>query len=183
MKVSFRQLSDFTSCVWTLEGTWSLVGILSGDLLWFALYTCLYGGVVGYEQIANTGPLYTVNVVLTSIDRGVPRPVLRFCSRVFPLEVSANSTLNAGVGYLLWNHGPLKHRRAERQLPHPLPFMKSYFQKVKKPCLGCVQLVTTLKDFTDGMKIAVCLLQVLVVWGISRIYVNFCVKIETIFRN
>ena len=117
-----RQLSDFTSCVWTLEGTWSLVGILSGDLLWFALYTCLYGGVVGYEQIANTGPLYTVNVVLTSIDRGVPRPVLRFCSGVFPHEVSANSTFNAGVSYLLWTHGPSKHRRAERQLPHPLPF-------------------------------------------------------------
>ena len=45
--------------------------------------------------------------------------------------------------------------------------MKSYFQKVKKPFLGCVQLVTTLKDFTDGMKIAVCLLQVLVVWGMQ----------------
>ena len=98
------------------------MGILSGDLLWFALYTCLYGGVVGYEQIANTGPLYTVNIVLTSIDRGVPRPVLRFCSGVFPLEVSAISTFNAGVSYLLWNHGPSKHRRAERQLPHPLPF-------------------------------------------------------------
>ena len=98
------------------------MGILSGDLLWFALYTCLYRGVVGYEQIANTGPLYTVNVVLTSIGRGVPRPVLRFCSRVFPLEVSANTTLNAGVGYLLWSHGLPKHRRAERQLPHPLPF-------------------------------------------------------------
>ena len=91
-------------------------------MLWFALYTCLYRGGVGYEQIVNTGPLYTVNVVLTSIDRGVPRPVLRFCSGVFPLEVSAISTFNAGVSYLLWNHGPSKHRRAERQLPHPLPF-------------------------------------------------------------
>ena len=47
------------------------------------------------------------------------------CSKVFPHEVPANSTLNAGVGYLLWSHGMLKHRRAEQQLPplYLLPFL------------------------------------------------------------
>ena len=72
------------------------------------------------------------NVVLTIIDRRVPRPVLWFCSRVFPLEVSANSTLNAGVGYPLWSHGLPKHRRAECQLPHPLPFtLLDAFSKIR----------------------------------------------------
>ena len=46
--------------------------------------------------------------VLT-IDRGVPRPVLGFYFRVFPLEVLAKSTLNAGNGYTVASK-PVKPR-------------------------------------------------------------------------
>jgi len=134
----------FTSNVWTFEGTWTLVGILSGDLLWFALYTCLYGGVVGYEQIVNTGPLCTVNVVLTSIDRGVPRPVLRFCSRVFPLEVSVNSTLNAGGWLLLMESWTAQAQKGRTPATPPFtlyPFDVQTWEKSKilhlKPMKKC----------------------------------------------
>ena len=50
---------------------------------------------------------------------------VQFCSRVFPLEVSAISSLNPGVGYLLWSHGLTKHRMAELQLPHLFPFVNN----------------------------------------------------------
>ena len=102
------------------------MGILSGDLLWFALYTCLYGGVVGYEQIVNTGLLCTVNVVLTSIDRGVPRPVLRFCSRVFPLEVSVNSTLNAGGWLLLMDSWTAQAQKGRTPVTPPFTLYPSF---------------------------------------------------------
>ena len=60
---------------------------------------------------------------LKFIRRGVSRPALRFCSRVFPFEVNTpKSTFNAGVGYLLWFHRQSKHRRVERQQTNHLPF-------------------------------------------------------------
>ena len=42
---------------------------------------------IGYEQIVNTGPRSAVNFILTAIHSGVRDQCLRFCSRVFPLEV------------------------------------------------------------------------------------------------
>ena len=50
------------------------------------------------------GSCLALNAVLTTINRGVLRPVLWFCSRGFPHEVLTKSTLNAGHGYLLWLH-------------------------------------------------------------------------------
>ena len=60
----------------------------------------------------------------------------------FHLRCFPNSTLNAGFGYLLWIHRQLKHRWAERQLPHPLPFT---FRK-KGGEFGCDQCE---KSFTN----------------------------------
>ena len=58
------------------------------------------------------------------------RLTLHFCSRVFPLEVNTPfSTLNFGVGYLLWSHRQSKHRRVEHQINNHLPL--NIYQYIK----------------------------------------------------
>jgi hypothetical protein len=76
------------------------------------------------QQIINT-----VNVVLIIIDRGVPRPVLRFCFKVFPLEVSAISTftLELATSYGLMDYPSTEGQNASYTTLYPFTLFRKIF--------------------------------------------------------
>ena len=117
----------FYSVVIITEGAylgWEFIAVFC---CFYTGFACIVEGVVGYGQLVIARLLSTVDKSLgwgsyIYLQRGS-----RLVITVLPLCVSTrgylpNTTLNAGVGYLLWSHRSLKHRRVERQLINHLPF-------------------------------------------------------------